>query len=466
MIKVHNAYRKYMRKSMITACTLALLLAGCSSGTGSSADPVSKPRDVTKLTVLYASQDSFNQVYGEMLHERFPEYEFEVIPREAGTTETSYGYMINTIPLEEILAKQQPDLLMLYQPEYGKLAQQGQLLGLDSLVAQDKLDLGALVPLVTDYLKSEGGGKLYGLAPTFHSEALFYNASLFDQYGIPYPKDGMTNSELLQLAERFPTDGDAANRVYGYTTFPVISNPLRTLMDQMILMGHRQGLSVVDSTGTKIMSDGSRWRDLFNAMASVLHKGAWHLNYAPKDDLPDAATELYYSGRAAMIDGSYTMLTELEDYRSQHPDAPQFPNKLVRMPVNPDDPDAGSPLQLSEIIAINAKSTNTEAAWKVLQYLNGEEWAKSLEALGRAIPTYKSQAEARNGVSLLPFYEGQRLADRDDEPYDQMPEKFMVRFEEEGEPIFRDAVEGRKPPEEAFDEIVGLGQQLLESMKK
>jgi len=61
------------------------------------------------------------------------------------------------------------------------------------------------------------GGKLYGLAPTFNSKALFYNVDLFGEYGIDPPTDSMSWEEVLNLARRFPKDGDPETKAYGLT---------------------------------------------------------------------------------------------------------------------------------------------------------------------------------------------------------------------------------------------------------
>jgi hypothetical protein len=80
---------------------------------------------------------------------------------------------------------------------------------LDAAIEQDsEFSLEGILPGAIQKMRSMGDGKLYDLAPTFSSDAIFYNKKLFEEYGVPLPQDGMIWNDLLLLAERFLADFD------------------------------------------------------------------------------------------------------------------------------------------------------------------------------------------------------------------------------------------------------------------
>ena len=105
---------------------------------------------------------------------------------------------------------------MLDMGTYSKMASEGKLTELDSLIERDKYNIESIYPALIDILKEKGEGKLYGLVPTFHRNVIFYNADLFAEHGIEPPHDGMTWQDIIDTARRFPTDGDEDARVYGF----------------------------------------------------------------------------------------------------------------------------------------------------------------------------------------------------------------------------------------------------------
>ena len=93
---------------------------------------------------------------------------------------------------------------------------------MDTYIEKDKYNLEGIYPGLIDMLKEIGGSKLYGLSPSFYGNAVLYNKDLFNKYGVDLPHDGMSWQDILDLARRFPTEGDEKTRVYGYgDNYPV-----------------------------------------------------------------------------------------------------------------------------------------------------------------------------------------------------------------------------------------------------
>lgn len=52
---------------------------------------------------------------------------------------------------------------------------------------------------------------LYGMPLENMPKALFYNIDLFDQFGVPYPENGMDWPEIIDLARKLTLERDGVN---------------------------------------------------------------------------------------------------------------------------------------------------------------------------------------------------------------------------------------------------------------
>src|SRR5690606_8934458 len=111
-----------------------------------------------------------------------------------------------------------------------------------------------LLPAAIDQLRSMGGGKLYGLAPAFMEDVIYYNKDLFDKYGVTHPQNGMTWEELLILAGQFPTDGSNEDRDYGLQLYN-----RESAIDYMLRSGIQNGLRITDPNTGKMTLSTPSW---------------------------------------------------------------------------------------------------------------------------------------------------------------------------------------------------------------
>jgi multiple sugar transport system substrate-binding protein len=203
---------------------------------------------LSTLTLLntYYNENSYLQQYGNLFAAKFPNIEVKVV-----STQAIYQPGINNSQeqFDKLIKEEKPDILLLNMNQYAQMVADGKLLELDSLIKKDKFDIENIFPAVMDLIKSKGYGKLYGLTPSFNSSALFYNKDMFDQYGVPYPNDQMSWDEVMQLAKRFPTNGDKDKRIYGYYMNAFLNNSIFQLA---YTIAHTEGKSYIDDEGSKI----------------------------------------------------------------------------------------------------------------------------------------------------------------------------------------------------------------------
>lgn len=118
--------------------------------------------------------------------------------------------------LTQVAAGAAPDLMQIGDDAVPQFVDAGALVPLDSyLTGSDPLDLGIYLPNLVK--PGEYQGKQYMLPKDFSPLAVYYNKKLFDQYKVPYPKDGWTWEDLLKTAQALTIDAnqDGTPEVWG-----------------------------------------------------------------------------------------------------------------------------------------------------------------------------------------------------------------------------------------------------------
>ncbi|MWC28556.1 ABC transporter substrate-binding protein [Paenibacillus sp. MMS18-CY102] len=450
--------RTLLTGTLVMALVSSMLI-GCQSARESGLESESGEKEALTLKIVDFNKLSFESWGGEDLRHQFPQIRFEVVPIIQG--ETGLNQHNKMKPASELLEESQPDILVLSQYEYEKLSGEGKLLELDPLIKQDNYDMEGFVPIVTDFLRTAGKGKMYGLSPTFAGSGIIYNKDLFDRYNIPYPSEAMSKEELFQLVKRFPVDGQGNERIFGYLSN---SAGVNALMSQIIYSGHMEGLSAVDPTGKTMQISSPEWRRIFQMVLDAASSKAW-LDEGFTDLMKNAKDMRIYdwfpSGRVAMTSTSYQDLLTLQAYWDSHPNVKPFKYGLTRSPVDPANPDTGNSVSLNFILAINAKSPNVDAAWDVIRYVTGEQWAAKHAKTFYQLSSRSAYVTLWNGVSLLPFYEGQRIANRYDEPYELLPEGFIDAWVVDAEKELQNVMNKKATLDEAIKAIEELGRMRI-----
>ncbi|MDF2715158.1 MAG: extracellular solute-binding protein family 1 [Paenibacillus sp.] len=88
-------------------------------------------------------------------------------------------------------------------------------LDITELVRKHKLDLNRFEPASLQIMRQMNGGKLNALPINLLYLVLVYNKDIFDKFGEPYPRDGMTWEEAVQIAKKL-TRNDAGVQYMGF----------------------------------------------------------------------------------------------------------------------------------------------------------------------------------------------------------------------------------------------------------
>lgn len=135
------------------------------------------------------SPETFDQVHGDIMKKKFPDYSFKYIQNKPGQT------------LPELLAqKQRIDLLYQNISYFFELGASGNLLyDMSELVKTQQIDLNKFEPTLIDGIRNSGGGKLYGLPVTNVGFVLYARS-----------EDGEADLYRGAVEEAVPDDDDRA----------------------------------------------------------------------------------------------------------------------------------------------------------------------------------------------------------------------------------------------------------------
>lgn len=488
--------KRWGTRTGLLAGSLALTVsqAACSSGGGDGASAFGGLDRDSKgtLKVAYFNEDAFYMQYGNAFQAMFPNLQLEVV-----STENAMNADDPVAGMEKLVQEEQPDAMFLTEEQYAALAGKGMLYDLDAAVKQDKFDLGAFHPSVIELLKARGGGKLYGLSPSFSSQALYYNKGLFDKYGIPYPTDGMSWDDVLRLAARFPvkkgSDEPRIDKVGTEDALYGLAPSIQTkdAFELIREIGEAKGLVYADAESKTVSIDTPEWKQIFEsvvdgyktgvvtmpssggngAMGGMMIRsmgGKAAISFGP-------GSMRFLNGQAAMaIDGPMLMNmlganadggnVKLQTKGGAGGEAPKAPGEgmewdIATLPTDPSQPGVSGDMHVDSVFAVNASSENLSAAWEFLKYANGEQLAKTsskgLSAGLSSRPAYKNDAGGKN---VDAFY---ALSVNDQSMLQALPKAFVDSFAQLAADHVAKAAQGTETVDEALKAIQSAGQDKL-----
>ncbi|GAA3407893.1 ABC transporter substrate-binding protein [Paenibacillus hodogayensis] len=314
---------------------------------GSSAQEAVKPSEPVELvfhTSTSDTEDTFNGLYGNMLKKKFPNYKIKFVQSKPGQT------------LPELLAQKQPvDVLYQSVSYYPTMVEASQLqYDMTDLAKKHNVDLSAFMPTLVDGIRNSNGGKLTALPVTNTVQVLYYNKGIFDQFGVSYPKDGMTWDETLDIAKKL-TRKDGDKQYLGFASSPA-----------NMLGANQFSLPYLDPKTEKATYQDDGWKKLFDT-----------LYVAPGED------PAYKSRVAALKALPYRLeLTNSQElamfaFHSQFPfavpkDVEKIQWDLVSLPTFKEKPGLGSQM-IPFVFGVASISTNKDAAMEVIKYLTSTE---------------------------------------------------------------------------------------------
>ncbi|GGG59892.1 ABC transporter substrate-binding protein [Paenibacillus radicis (ex Gao et al. 2016)] len=420
---------------------LAILFTGCTQ---------TAETEQTKIKVMYDNEYSFQSEYGNVFAVEHPNIELEVSEITVGQYEPGG---INKLKKE--LEQEKPDVLYLTPEQYKELLREGKLTALDGLIKTSNYSLNSFHSGILDILKQMGDGELFGLAPIFDASALFYNKELFDRYHIEYPTDQMTWDQVLQLAQRFPGKDESGEHLYGLSLQFWESTP-SGLLERL---NGIEGLADYDFKQKKILIKTDANRKNAEKAVALFEKEVipYYEIQNGMIESDDVEKEPFITGNSAMYLGSFTFFNTLVRLTAENGNKMQW--DMVTEPINPQFPDQAVSFSLIKIFAINAESSNQQAAWQFIQFANSDSLAKLKSKSNFFLQSRTGTMNEKNGHSLEPFY---KLKFTQSFSY---PEENLQLFLREYGALkraqFKEVLDHNKTLNQALETIEAEGQLLL-----
>ncbi|WP_088832154.1 ABC transporter substrate-binding protein [Paenibacillus tyrfis] len=453
---------------LTVALLLVALLSGCSDKTEPQLPELGK--DKVSIKVAYYDKNAFYRQYGNLFMSRFPNIGVEVV-----STESLFQPDKDVIAeFQKLMDSEQPDIIYFQTMDlFQEAIRKGELYGLNEIIKQDKFDIENMLPGVTELIKAKGDGTLYGLAPTFSSQAIYYNKDLFSEYGVPLPKDRMTWEELVQLARRFPANGQGNGQIYGFA--PSYATASQVGFHYLSSIAASNGLSFVDPSQVKVTLQTEGWKKAAQLTVEAMKSGAFYVppkipaaNQGKPATMEDVLKRnLFVTGKAAMVLSSSNFMETLQRAKDTLKDVSPVNWEIVTVPVDPRFPDASHAMSVSKIFSINAKSGNMRAAWELVKFINSEEMAKTNDNSSPGeLPSRSAYLKERDGHSLASFYKLRPSDESLNIGLEKIPQHFFPAFGQLVSQELQQVVEGKKSLDDALKTLQETGQQELEKAKR
>lgn len=421
----------------------AVALVVASLATGCAGREALPPEEVTLK--VWSWDGSFNEYAADFM----AEYPHIRLVRIAPYSETAgFGfddaYMTKNV---QAMDAAQPDVALMTAQEYIRLSEEGKLLSLEALVERPEFDGASYSPYVLSLLRAQGGGELFGVSQEFFNEALFYNKTLFSEYGVTEPREGMSWAETLELAASFPGNGEDGIAGYFAGVRKDIS-PWWLLQD----IGLAAGLEYADEERRKFIVATDGWANVWKkvsegyASGSILELAKEQPLNALGDEMPFPPEDAYgpfLSGRAAMMRQDAAFVQFLKQQ------ALPFEWGVVSEPVDPDVGE-GVSMQPGNPYGVFRTSAHPDEAWQYITFVTRQEMTGRVLELG-SLPARKDGPLSAE-PAYAPFY-GPRPS-----PYGnyyqfnrkQPPSEVMARFIALANSRFADVVAEKLTVEEAL----------------
>jgi multiple sugar transport system substrate-binding protein len=119
--------------------------------------------------------------------------------------------------LTDLAGGNAPDIFLMDGPLFPDYQARDQLLDLTPYIAKDGFDTGSLVDLaVQDFIAPDG--HQYGLPRDLNTIALFYNKTMFDAAGLPYPDESWDWNKLADVATKLTKTSGGGTPQWGFFT--------------------------------------------------------------------------------------------------------------------------------------------------------------------------------------------------------------------------------------------------------
>lgn len=409
-----------MRKIRLSVLVLALLLT-VSVGAVSAQD-----KTVIRAWTGSSSpvENEFKEAQVAAFEEANPDIDVELL------IAPDYGTQLQTA----FASGDYPEVFTVGQFDFPSLVDSGVIAnGSAEIEAQDDIYPGLAAAFSVD-------GELYCVPKDFSTLGLLYNKDLFDAAGVEYPTADWTWDDLQAAAETLTADD-------------VVGASIAPDRNRWLALFYGNGAQVFDAEGNPTFNSPEAVASLdfyTNLVSSGVANTPANLNSGWNG-------EAFGQGKAAMtIEGNWAIGYLNETF-------PDINWGVAEIPKAP-GAEAHSTLTFTECWAVGANATDAkaEAAWKLVNYMTGEEGANAVAEQGFGVmPARPSAAQAwldTAGEDYQAFVTG---ADYAIAPIFPQGYADFTKVVDDG---LNEVLAGDKTPQELLDEAQEVAVEIHDEM--
>jgi multiple sugar transport system substrate-binding protein len=259
-----------------------------------------------------------------------------------------------------------PDVFLMDGPLFPDYQTRGQLLDLSPLIARDGFDTSTLADLaVKDFTAADG--HLYGLPRDMSTVALYYNKTMFDAAGIPYPDATWDWAKLVDVATKLTKTSGTTTTQWGfYTETSDMENYWSSLVWQA-------GGDILSPDKKTVVIDSPQAAEGIQFLQDLIYK--YKVMAQP---VPGGTGDAFENGQAAMeANGSWLVPTHL---------AAGIDFDVAPLPKGP----AGQATSVNPTGLVVYKGTKfPDAAWELVKCYTGAQMQAEIATLKASMPANK-----------------------------------------------------------------------------
>lgn len=362
-----KCYKKIMNFVLVGCILTSTILTGCGSSNNKDTS-ASKDGVVTLTYNAWGSADE-NEVMKKLLsafEEKYPEIKvkYNHIPDD-------YSNKMNTV----LAGGSAPDVFLVSDGDFGKWVKSGLIMDMQSYVDKSDINLDDMWDSALARYKYDGKilgtGDQYALPKDIGPSALYYNKDIFKKEGIPFPSstEPMTFDEFLDMCQKL-TKKDESGKIIQYGTGPLWWEGL---------LWSNGGDFLSEDKKEFVMNS----KDAVEAMqyaADLINK--YQVSPDAKANSAMSADQMFSTGKIATIGGGRWMVPTYRKLDFDWDVAPMPTGKLGTW----------SGWSGSVGYAIYKNTKHPDEAFKLINFLAGEEGQKLGTELGFQIPIFKSMS--------------------------------------------------------------------------
>lgn len=444
-----------MGKSRVTITLLMIiaLISGCAGKTLEHDESI----QTSKIKVLYQDENAYYTDIGKIKMMNYPLDQIEFIVQTNEFAKFKDGKSLDEFyeGQKKFLDRHKPDVIVVDENLFSDTAREGKLYDMEADLQDESFHLNEFMPGLIDRMKSRGDGKLYGIAPYFYRQVLFYNKDLFEKHHVAPPRSNMTWDEVLELAGQISDPGSGKRDFHGiyhtYSAAPAM----------MYQIGSSSGLSLFDEKGEKLLIDTDGWKHVIKKMTEAVRSRALLVHPKERNMTHDG---IFLDGDSAMLIGDPSFI---------HKDVMQPDDKrklhkkwgVLSPPGNPKLAEAN--MKLPYVYAVAADSDNKQAAMEFVKFINGKETMGTYfqRFVYDYAPTRMDNLNDFDSIVTEPFY--QLKPQMKDGIWDNrnVPRDFFLVFEPILSEELQAVIDGKKTVDQAAVELKEKGQAVLHQLR-